>query len=142
MTEIPNDLTRKFPPATPEPCNDCPWRRAAIPGWLGPYLPSDWIKIAHSEAPIACHKTIVVTDPLEMTGKWDHPKLRQCRGAAIFRANVSKQPKNPTIETGPPDTESCFGSNEEFLEHHGGEPMTPIDFYAPLSTSKYSEGGD
>jgi hypothetical protein len=43
----------------------------------------------------------VVTDPLEQTGSWEHPKLRQCRGAAIFRANVEKLPVNPTIAVGP-----------------------------------------
>ncbi len=129
---------RGYPDATPEPCNDCPWRRVATPGWLGPYLPSDWIKIVHGESPIACHQTIRVEEGAT-EGDWDDPKMRQCRGAAIFRANVAKSPKHPDIVTGPADEESCFGSNEEFLEHHGGEPMTPIDLYAPLSNAKYED---
>lgn len=129
---------REYPEPTPEPCNECPWRRVAARGWLGPYNPHDWIKIAHSEAPIACHKTIVVTDPLEQTGDWDHPKLRQCRGAGIFRANVGKLPRNPSITTGPREAEKVFDSNDEFIEHHEGETMTAEDFYGPLST----ESGD
>lgn len=129
----------KYPEPTPTPCNECPWRREAAPGHLGPYTPLDWIKIAHSDRPIACHKTIVVIDPLEGTGDWEHPKLRQCRGAAIFRANVRKNPKRPDIETGPIDEESCFADNVEFMEHHGGK--TPISaeefFFEPITGEEY-----
>jgi len=125
---------RRFPDATPSPCNECPWRRVARPGHLGPHTPLDWIRIAHGEGAIACHKTVVVTDPLEGSGNWSHPKLRQCRGAAIFRANVGKLPKNLTIETGPINGETCFDSNEEFLEHHGGDVGDARDIYGPLST--------
>ncbi len=124
----------QFPPATASPCSECPWRRVAIPGYLGPHTPLDWVRIAHGEGAIACHKTVVVTDPLEGTGDWTHPKLRQCRGAAVFRANVGKLPVNPTIVTGPLNEESCFGTNEEFLEHHGGDPADARDIYGALST--------
>jgi hypothetical protein len=44
-------LTRDYPPAVPEPCNDCPWRRNATPGWLGPHTAEEWIKQAHSDTP-------------------------------------------------------------------------------------------
>lgn len=124
---------RDYPDPTPEPCNDCPWGRIATEGWLGPYNAQDWIKIAHGDSAIACHQTIVI-QPGEQRGDWDHPKMRQCRGAAIFRANVGKCPRNASIATGPPDEDQVFGTNEEFLEHHGGEPMEPSDIYGPLST--------
>ena len=123
-------MTKRLPEATPSPCNECPWRREAEGGHLGPYSPLDWIKIAHSDSPIACHKTVVVTNPLEGIGDWDHPKIRQCRGAAIFRANVAKTPRNLDVITGPVDKESCFGTNEEFAAHHGDEDtITPMDMY-------------
>lgn len=128
-----------LPDATPEPCNECPWRRVAPSGYLGPYSPLDWIKIAHRDTPIACHKTVVVTDPLEGIGSWEHPKLRQCRGAAIFRSNVGKEPRNPHVVTGPEDTEGCFATNEEFLVHHGDEEeLTPMDLY----TAYTFDGGE
>lgn len=133
--------SRGYPPPTASPCNECPWRRIAEPGHLGPHLPADWIKIAHGETPIACHKTIRVAEG-RTEGDWDDPKMRQCRGAAIFRRNVAKSPKHPDIETGPHDPEGCFASNEEFIEHHGGDPMTPIDLYAPLSHARYEEPRD
>lgn len=108
---IEDALTREYPEATAAPCRECPWRRKAAPGWLGPTNAEDWIEVVHSEAPIACHKTI------PKGGGWGG-KTQQCRGAAIFRANVCKQPMNPSITTGPEDKERVFSSNAEFFEHH------------------------
>lgn len=112
VTSIADAMTREYPDAVPKPCNDCPWRRVAVRGWLGPYSAEEWLDAAHGEAPIACHETIPTG------GGWGD-KTRQCRGAAIFRENVQKQPRNPTIATGPEDKVTVFASNAEFLEHHG-----------------------
>lgn len=106
---IEDALLRQYPPAVPEPCNECPWRKKSVPGYLGPYNAERWLESAHAEAPIPCHKTI-------QEGGWG-PKTRQCRGAAAFRANVCKSPRNRTIEAWPPDPE-VFESNAAFVEHH------------------------
>lgn len=116
VTSIDEALAREYPPAVPAPCNDCPWRRNATPGWLGPYDAARWIQAAHGEGAIACHQTI------PDGGGWGD-QTRQCRGAAIFRANVCKSPVNPTIETGPPDRERVFASNDEFTSYHEGGDM-------------------
>lgn len=102
-----------LPPATRTPCNDCPWRRVAAPGWLGPYDPQHWIELAHSEQPIACHQTIKVED-------WSDPELRQCKGAAIFRSNVFKLPRNPqdAAATTKVDTVKVFATDTEFIDYH------------------------
>lgn len=49
----------------------------------------------------------------------------QCRGCAIYRANVCKLPRDPYIIKGERDTEKVFGRRvedgqmvEEFIEHH------------------------
>lgn len=122
--EMWESLTRDYPPATAAPCNDCPWRRNAKPGWLGPHTAEEWIAQVHSDTPIACHKTILETDGLGY-GDWEHPAMRQCRGAAIFRRNVAKTPKNPNITTGPEDEEHVFATNQEFIDYHtrGGPGM-------------------
>jgi hypothetical protein len=124
-----------YPKPTAAPCNECPWRRDARPGHLGPYSPEDWAKIAHRDGPIACHKTIVVTNPLEGSGDWDHPKMRQCRGAAIFRRQVGKEPRNEAIVTCDPDP-IVFDDTNEFVVYHGGEEMERGDIYEPLSTER------
>lgn len=122
MSERP-DLNKTYPPNTGKPCSDCPWRRNAKKGWLGPYTAMEWVQIVHGDSPIACHQTITETNE-DGVGDWDHPAMRQCRGAAIFREHVCKSPKNPSIETGPDDPEHVFVSNAEFLSHHTGQAMT------------------
>lgn len=116
VTSIEEAMAREYPPATPQPCNDCPWRREAIPGWLGPYTAEKWCRAAHGESAIACHETI------PDGGGWGD-KTRQCRGMAIFRANVMKKPHNPTVVTGPRDAQRVFASDEEFIHYHEGGRM-------------------
>ena len=109
--------TQEFPEAVKEPCNECPWRRDASVGHLGPHTAREWTRMAHSETAIACHKTIEGDDG------WDGKKIRQCRGAAVFRANVCKTPRNPSVAKGPENHEAVFSNNEEFVNHH--EPYDP-----------------
>lgn len=113
VTTLTEAMEREYPPAVAKPCNDCPWRRNATPGWLGPHTAEEWLDQAHGEAAIACHQT------LPTGGGWA-PESCQCRGVASFRANVYKQPRNPTIEVGPRDPD-VFESNAEFLDYHGGD---------------------
>lgn len=111
VTDLQDALTREYPEATASPCNECPWRRTAAAGWLGPHTAERWAEIAHGEAPVACHKTI------PDGGGWG-PKTQQCRGLASFRTNVCKSPHNPTIATGPADKEKVFSSSAEFINYH------------------------
>lgn len=99
-----------LPPATERPCTDCPWRRVSRPGWLGPFTAEEWILAIHSDEPIACHETITVST------SWEG--ALQCRGAAIFRENVHKLPRDHDVVTGPADERRVFASNAEFMEHH------------------------
>jgi len=96
------------------PCAECPWRRASVPGHTGPVEPESWVNQAHADGPIHCHQTIAEHDM-----SLDDSRLRQCAGAARFRANVCKTPRNPTAAKGPADREKIFVSNKEFLDHHG-----------------------
>jgi hypothetical protein len=100
-----------LPDAVPEPCRECPWRRNSVPGHLGPYSAVKWLDKLHGEGAIECHLTV-----RESGAPWD--EVKQCRGAAIMRANVCKSPRNPKVIVGPTDTEKVFETNEEFLEHH------------------------
>lgn len=65
----------------------------------------------HSDVPIACHKTITA-DGEETT--YSH----QCAGAAIYRANVHKLPRDPAVVTMPADRTTVFATDREFLDHH------------------------
>jgi hypothetical protein len=85
------------------PCKECPWRRTAPRGWLGGVVPAEvYVATAHGEGQIDCHM---------------RNKL-QCAGAAIFRDNVFKDPRNKKLLVLPANHELVFSSSEEFLEHH------------------------
>ena len=58
-------MSDTLPEATQRPCNECPWRRESAPGWLGPFDADDWLMLAHSDLPIACHQTIVTDGSFE-----------------------------------------------------------------------------
>lgn len=102
-------------PPTKQPCDECPWRRASTPGFVGPHSAHEWREAIHSDAPIACHKTITAEGE---TTTYTH----QCAGAAIYRSNVHKLPRDPDVVTLPPDRERVFSRDSEFLEHHDLRP--------------------
>lgn len=85
-----------------KPCSDCPWRRASLRGWVGSATPEAWIQAAHGEERIDCH---TIEGP-------------QCAGAATYRANVGKLPRDSSLLTLPRNTTTVFGGRDEFLEHH------------------------
>lgn len=84
------------------PCSDCPWARTALKGWLGGESADNWVAEAHADAPIPCH----VLDGA------------QCAGAAIYRANVCKRPRDPGALLLPADRKRVFASPVEFKRHH------------------------
>lgn len=90
--------------------------RTATPGYIGPEAIEDWLKMAHGETPIACHETIKAKEDRETTWK------AQCAGAAIFRSNIHKSPRDPEIETLPRDDELVFSWDDEFVAHHDLRP--------------------
>mgnify|MGYP001581752471 CR=1 FL=1 len=102
-----------LPEATKEPCNDCPWRRIALAGWLGPYTIADWLALVHSDEPIACHKSL-------KEESWNG--ALQCSGAAIYRKNVGKLPRDSDVAVaGLADKKNVFATRMEFMKYHSKE---------------------
>lgn len=87
------------------PCGDCPWRRNSLRGWLGSLTSHEWLRAAHGEARIDCH---TLRGP-------------QCAGAATYRSNVCKRPKDAGLLLLPPDRGNVFATPAEFAEHHAAE---------------------
>ena len=113
----PDDEKLMRPPAK-APCSECPWRRDAEPGWLGPHTPEEWAAMAHADGQIACHLTIPSDTPEDGS---DLDEMTACAGAAIFRANVCKSPRSLR---GIPeqhlraDRQRVFSWDNEFIEYH------------------------
>lgn len=94
------------------PCTDCPWSRQSLPGWTGGASPTEWLSAVSTDGRIDCHVH---------TG-------RQCAGAAVYRRNTCKMPRDQTILVLPADREAVFASPAEFLDHHTShEPPEPDD---------------
>ncbi len=84
------------------PCEDCPLRRNAIPGWLGEDDdPKAWVQMLHGDTRMMCHAHLGA----------------QCAGAAIYRRNVAKRPPGDQLILSA-DREAVFSSPFEFIEHH------------------------
>ena len=88
------------------PCSDCPWSRSSLASWLGALSAPEWLKVAHSDAKVACHTTL----------------NQQCAGAAIYRANVAKISRDPTVLRLDADRAAVFATPAEFTDHHGEIP--------------------
>lgn len=88
-----------------KPCGDCPWRRNAIPGWLGNMTPEEWLQAANGDGVIDCHTVVGSPQP-------------QCAGAASYRANTCKSPRDLRALRLPVDRTRVFSSPSEFLNHH------------------------
>ncbi len=90
-----------------KPCGDCPWSRKSLRGWLGGSSVSTWLQQVHGEGKIMCHTL----------------KGPQCAGAAIYRANVFKSPRDKSVLQLPQDLKRVFGF-DEFEQHHAKGPAS------------------
>lgn len=85
-----------------KPCSDCPFARHSLPGWLGGATVDEWLYDAHGEGTIPCHVL----------------EGAQCAGAAVYRRNVLKRPRDPAVLVLPADRETVFATPVEFADHH------------------------
>mgnify|MGYP003691834865 FL=1 len=95
-----------------KPCNECPWRRKHVPGWLGGYEPEDFVnQVQWDGPPVPCHKT------LEDGSKGE----AMCAGALIFMKNSCKSAQHPDYGDALARVEKSdevFNWPHEFLAHH------------------------
>ena len=97
------------------PCNDCAFRRNSEPGKLGGSIPEVYVGQLEGPFVIPCHKLYDRDDPNGRQGMFDYG---QCAGAAIMRANLGIERRNPDEIQRLPASKDVFGSYEEFYAHH------------------------
>lgn len=98
--------------ATPKPCDQCPFRKIAPPGWLGPWKgPEELLIPVLGEAGFICHMTL----------KAGHEKThRLCAGSLICANKSFKTYRDPDLYA----EQIKFGRNvdvldaQEFIAHH------------------------
>jgi hypothetical protein len=84
-----------------KPCQDCPFARSALRGWLGSMSVEEWLRCAHGVTKVDCHVHLT----------------KECAGLAIYRANCAKLPMPGQLRL-PKDRKRCFSSPVEFTAHH------------------------
>lgn len=99
------------------PCSDCPWARRSMAGWLGDTSREEWLGDAHGETRIECHTLLGA----------------QCAGAAIYRANVCKIPRDPALLRLPADRRLVFADRHEFWERHDMKRVAGLRTYPVTS---------
>jgi hypothetical protein len=101
-----------------QPCNDCPFRRASMPGWLGAGSPESFLDCLQRDEPLPCHQTVDYEDPL-WAEKWSAQEVgSMCAGALVFMANKMQRPRSREFPTMPPDKVVVFANSVEFVRHH------------------------
>jgi hypothetical protein len=110
-----------------QPCNQCPFRKVAPPGWLGGMAPQAFLELAQSEWKMPCHKAMQregmsYAESVEPLAK----ELAQCAGRAIFWRNQIKTPRTPDILT-LPKSDAVFQWPKDFRAHHSKGPLVEAD---------------
>ena len=102
------------------PCNECPFRRASAPGYLGDASPAEFIEAALSEHHMPCHCSIDYEKEDWISEQY--PQSSFCAGSLIFLRNTCKLPMDPILRearvTVEQDSKNVFGHKGQFLEHH------------------------
>jgi hypothetical protein len=100
------------------PCNECPFRRNSLAGWLGPWDAEELLHfLGRGEFP--CHQGI-------HSEVQSIDELEGCAGAAIFLNNKVERSRHPRVEEHQDAVEnvsqevkdSVFRWGDEFREHH------------------------
>lgn len=94
-----------------EPCSDCPWRKNALPGWLGNHDVDYFHDVFEQDFPYPCHQTM---------GK---PNEHICTGLVFTRVNSCKISKYPgplkETENALRDVQNnCFDNIHQFKDYH------------------------
>jgi len=106
------------------PCRTCPFRRAALRGFLGGTHVDEFQDMAQSEARMPCHERF--QDPIDYAAAQQPGTLEyqspQCAGRAVHFANQQRKARDPRLLVLPADHATVFISAQEFRNHHDIAP--------------------
>ena len=103
------------------PCGVCPFRRKALPGWLGGSMSADeFAHFANSEARMPCHSHHPQGVDYAEAQERGSPEYQspQCAGRSIYWANQIKTPRTDHVLTLKQNVADVFQWPHEFLAHH------------------------
>lgn len=98
------------------PCRECPFRVAALPGYVGNSTPLEFIQVSETGARMPCHMRVNYESP---DWKDQQKHAPQCAGHSIYMRNRCKVPRQgaPLVDV-KEDREKVFTNPQGFLDHH------------------------
>lgn len=101
------------------PCNECPFRRKSLAGYLGNATTESFLAASASGAvAMPCHNEVdYERDDWEI----QQTQVHQCTGHAVYLSNICKRPDAVDVRKLPADRDFFFSNHYEFLAHHGGD---------------------
>ncbi len=101
------------------PCNDCPFRKNSLAGWLADYTPQQLHTIVMNEMPFPCHLTHEDDLEWEEAGSEENPL---CAGALMYMKKNAKSPRRQDLHIIVKDIPLADCDNilsvTEFFKHH------------------------
>jgi hypothetical protein len=97
-------------------CNECPFNKKSIPGFLADYTPKVIHDIVMSEQHFPCHKTLPAVNTLTPQEALEFPR---CKGSIMYMKKGCKLPndKNLFNDISKEDLDEIL-SIPEFFNHH------------------------
>lgn len=113
-----------------EPCPQCPFRKKALPGWLGSAPPEEFTEGVNLEIAMPCHMTVDYRNP-NWRDTLHGDKAARCAGASAFAANCAKMPRNSIFRehveaVGKRD--DVFETPQDFIDHHRASRVRSWEF--------------
>lgn len=113
-------MTQKQPYREPckRPCGECPFRREAMPGWLGAATPESFVIEISMERPLPCHSSIDY-ERRDWKQQWEAQRIGMiCAGSLIFTANMAKLPRDRAFPRMANDHKLVFSTPAQFITYH------------------------
>jgi hypothetical protein len=109
-------------------CNECPFSKKSIPGWLADYTVQDIMDFQNGEALFPCHKMMpdADLDQEEVQQKIESGELKLCRGYVESVIKSAKSPRYNQVLKDAMAQARAEGLSEEsmpiweFKKHHEG----------------------
>ena len=102
-------------------CNECPFKKGSLPGWLGPWEPDELVDyVFRSDQAFACHKTL---GDEEDTPVENHVI---CKGSVLFLEKNMVIPRTNLVlrtllKSVKEEELEDIMTKQEFLNHHKDE---------------------
>lgn len=78
-------------------CAECPFRRNAAPGWLGPWTPKQINQIAESDEDFICHKSVEALAAEGLSDIEIDTFGQHCVGMLRYRNTLAKLSRDPQV---------------------------------------------